>query len=48
MSQVERIHQKKALDEDIREMKLFQERFLEDGDLHGKGRERKFRWSNAG
>ncbi|KAF0291403.1 Claspin [Amphibalanus amphitrite] len=45
--EVERIHQKKALDEDIREMKLFQERFLEDGDLHGKGRERKFRWSNA-
>merc|ERR1711893_433997 len=41
------MHQRKLLDEDKREVRLFQEAFLEDGELHSdKGRERKFRWKN--
>ena len=47
--QVGRIHQRQLLDEDKREIRLFQEAFLEDGELHSdKTRERKFRWKNVG
>lgn len=38
------------LDDDKRELRLYQERYLADGDLHsdGPGRMRKFRWKNIG
>lgn len=38
------------MDEDHREMLRLQEMYLPDGDLHseGKGRMRRFRWSNIG
>ncbi|XP_046402109.1 claspin [Ischnura elegans] len=44
-----RIHMRQVLDEDKREVRLLQEIFLEDGELHadGLGRERKFRWKNV-
>lgn len=47
--QVGRAHMKTLLDQDQREVRLFQELFLEDGDLHseGGGRQRQFRWKNA-
>ena len=40
---------KTLLDQAQREVRLFQELFLEDGDLHseGGGRQRQFRWKNA-
>merc|ERR1719225_2100139 len=41
-----RIAQKMALDEDQANLKLFQDRFLEDGDLHTDyKRERQFKWA---
>lgn len=45
--QVERAHLKTMLDEDQREVRLFQELFLEDGDLHaeGGGRKKQFKWN---
>ncbi len=47
--QVGRIHQRQLLDEDKREIRLFQEAFLEDGELHSdNARARKFRWKNIG
>ena len=47
--EVGRIHHRQVLDEDKREIRLFQEAFLEDGELHSdKARERKFRWKNVG
>jgi hypothetical protein len=47
--QVGRAHMKTLLDQDQRDVRLFQELFLEDGDLHsdGGGRQRQFRWKNA-
>lgn len=38
------------LDDDKRQLRLYQERYLADGDLHsdGPGRMRKFRWKNIG
>lgn len=38
------------MDEDKRRLRLYQERYLADGDLHsdGPGRMRKFRWKNIG
>jgi len=41
---------KKLMDEDDREIRLLQEQFLPDGDLHsdGIGRMRRFRWNNIG
>lgn len=43
--QVGRIHNKQILDEDQAEIKLFQERFLEDGEDHDdQKRERQFKW----
>ena len=48
--QLGRAHLKTMLDQDQREVRLFQELFLEDGDLHtdGGGRQRQFRWKDAG
>ncbi|XP_062962066.1 claspin isoform X2 [Cynocephalus volans] len=47
-SQVKKIHMKTMLDDDKRQLRLYQERYLADGDLHsdGPGRIRKFRWKN--
>ena len=41
---------KKMIDEDKRELRLYQEMYLADGDLHseGSGRQRRFRWKNIG
>ena len=40
---------KQMLDEDIRDVRLLQEKYLEDGELHSDSkRERKFRWKNIG
>ncbi|XP_015203995.2 claspin isoform X1 [Lepisosteus oculatus] len=46
--QVNRIHMKQVLDDDKRRLRLYQERYLADGDLHsdGPGRIRRFRWRN--
>ncbi|XP_048358007.1 claspin isoform X2 [Sphaerodactylus townsendi] len=46
--QVNKIHMKVMLDEDKRQLRLYQERYLADGDLHsdGPGRARRFRWKN--
>ena len=48
--QVGRMHLKQLLDDDQREIRLLQDAYLEDGDLHsdGKGRERQYKWKNAG
>ncbi|XP_076865218.1 claspin [Brachyhypopomus gauderio] len=48
MDQVNKIHMKQVLDDDKRKLRLYQERYLADGDLHsdGPGRERRFRWKN--
>ncbi|XP_040280315.1 claspin [Bufo bufo] len=47
--QVNKIHMKVTMDEDKRRLRLYQERYLADGDLHsdGPGRMRKFRWKNV-
>uniref|UniRef100_A0A8C5P6I0 Claspin n=1 Tax=Leptobrachium leishanense TaxID=445787 RepID=A0A8C5P6I0_9ANUR len=44
--QVNKIHMKVTMDEDKRRLRLYQERYLADGDLHsdGPGRMRKYRW----
>ncbi|XP_063810535.1 claspin isoform X3 [Pseudophryne corroboree] len=46
--QLNKIHRKVTMDEDKHRLRLYQERYLADGDLHsdGPGRERKFRWKN--
>ncbi|XP_062385808.1 claspin [Sardina pilchardus] len=46
--QVNKIHMKQVLDDDKRQLRLYQERYLADGDLHsdGPGRMRRFRWKN--
>nr|KAF6443379.1 claspin [Molossus molossus] len=46
--QIKKIHMKTMLDDDKRQLRLYQERYLADGDLHsdGPGRMRKFRWKN--
>ncbi|KAL2080367.1 hypothetical protein ACEWY4_024160 [Coilia grayii] len=48
MDQVNKIHMKQVLDDDKRRLRLYQERYLADGDLHtdGPGRTRRFRWKN--
>ncbi|XP_073678088.1 claspin [Garra rufa] len=48
MDQVNKIHMKQILDDDKRKLRLYQERYLADGDLHsdGPGRARRFRWKN--
>ncbi|KAM6172464.1 claspin [Erethizon dorsatum] len=47
-SQIKKIHMKTMLDDDKRQLRLYQERYLADGDLHsdGPGRMRRFRWKN--
>ncbi|XP_036034502.1 claspin [Onychomys torridus] len=47
-SQIKKIHMKTMLDDDKRRLRLYQERYLADGDLHsdGPGRTRKFRWKH--
>ncbi|KAG5890226.1 hypothetical protein JTB14_028767 [Gonioctena quinquepunctata] len=45
-SDLEKIHMRRMLDDDTREVKLLQELLLEDGELHGSKRERQFRWKN--
>ncbi|XP_064080622.1 LOW QUALITY PROTEIN: claspin-like [Macrobrachium nipponense] len=45
--QVGRAHLKTLLDSDKREIRLLQEMYLEDGELHGEGRQRQFRWKNV-
>uniref|UniRef100_A0A3Q4HKP9 Claspin n=1 Tax=Neolamprologus brichardi TaxID=32507 RepID=A0A3Q4HKP9_NEOBR len=49
-NQVNKIHMKQILDDDKRRLRLYQERYLADGDLHsdGPGRARRFRWKNIG
>ncbi|KAM7373445.1 hypothetical protein PAMP_008295 [Pampus punctatissimus] len=44
--QVNKIHMKQIMDDDKRRLRLYQERYLADGDLHsdGPGRARRFRW----
>ena len=47
--EVGRLHHRAVLDQDQREVRLFQEAFLEDGELHSDNtRQRKFRWKNIG
>lgn len=43
-------YRKAMLDDDKRQLRLYQERYLLDGDLHsdGPGRTRRFRWKNIG
>ncbi|KFO89355.1 Claspin, partial [Buceros rhinoceros silvestris] len=47
-NQIQRFHMKAMLDDDKRQLRLYQERYLIDGDLHsdGPGRTRRFRWKN--
>ncbi|XP_061305724.1 claspin [Pezoporus flaviventris] len=47
-NQVQKLHMKAVLDDDKRQLRLYQERYLIDGDLHsdGPGRIRRFRWKN--
>ncbi|KAL3043581.1 hypothetical protein OYC64_003442 [Pagothenia borchgrevinki] len=46
--QVNKIHMKQIMDDDKRQLRIYQERYLADGDLHsdGPGRARQFRWKN--
>ncbi|KAL1512938.1 hypothetical protein ABEB36_002437 [Hypothenemus hampei] len=43
---IEKIHMRRMLDDDTREVKLLQELLLEDGEMHGTGRQRQFKWKN--
>lgn len=45
-SDLEKIHMRQLLDDDTRQVKMLQEMLLEDGELHGTGRERQFKWRN--
>ena len=44
--EVGKTHWRGELAKDQREVRLLQELYLEDGDLHGEGRQRSFRWKN--
>ncbi|XP_071549080.1 claspin-like isoform X2 [Panulirus ornatus] len=46
-NQVGRAHMKTLLDSDKQQIRLLQEMYLEDGELHGEGRQRQFRWKNV-
>lgn len=47
--EVGKIHQRRLLDDDKRDLNLFKEAFLEDGDLHSeKARTRQFKWQGIG
>jgi hypothetical protein len=39
---------RQILDDDNREVKFLQELLLEDGEMHGTGRKRQFRWKTLG
>lgn len=43
---IERVQLRQMLDEDNKDLKMLQEMLLEDGELHGTGRERQFKWKN--
>ncbi|KAF7279020.1 hypothetical protein GWI33_007661 [Rhynchophorus ferrugineus] len=43
---LEKIHMRRILDDDTREVKMLQELLLDDGELHGTGRQRQFKWKN--
>lgn len=43
LHQVGKAHLRSLLDSDKREVRLLQEMYLEDGELHGQGRSRQFR-----
>uniref|UniRef100_A0A8C0BJ06 Claspin n=1 Tax=Buteo japonicus TaxID=224669 RepID=A0A8C0BJ06_9AVES len=47
-NQIQKLHMSAMLDDDKRQLRLYQERYLIDGDLHsdGPGRMRRFRWKN--
>nr|XP_009488635.1 PREDICTED: claspin [Pelecanus crispus] len=47
-NQIQKLHMKAMLDDDKRQLRLYQEQYLIDGDLHsdGPGRMRRFRWKN--
>ncbi|XP_074418724.1 claspin isoform X2 [Larus michahellis] len=47
-NQIQKFHMKAMLDDDKRQLRLYQERYLIDGDLQsdGPGRMRRFRWKN--
>ncbi|NWU68850.1 CLSPN protein, partial [Pterocles burchelli] len=47
-NQIQKLHMSAMLDDDKRQLRLYQERYLIDGDLHsdGPGRTRRFRWKN--
>ncbi|MED6258272.1 hypothetical protein ATANTOWER_005090 [Ataeniobius toweri] len=47
-NQVNKIHMKQILDDDKRRLRLYQEQYLADGDLHsdGPGRARRFHWKH--
>lgn len=45
-SDIERVQMRQMLDEDNKEVKLLQELLLDDGEFHGSGRQRQFRWKN--
>lgn len=46
--EIGRIHARKVMDEDIKNVKKIQEFLFEDEENDGIGRERKFRWKNQG
>uniref|UniRef100_A0A8C3NIV2 Uncharacterized protein n=1 Tax=Geospiza parvula TaxID=87175 RepID=A0A8C3NIV2_GEOPR len=47
-NQIQKFHMSAMLDDDKRQLRLYQEQYLLDGDLHsdGPGRTRRFRWKN--
>uniref|UniRef100_A0A1A9W7N3 Claspin n=1 Tax=Glossina brevipalpis TaxID=37001 RepID=A0A1A9W7N3_9MUSC len=45
-SELGKIHARKMLDEDIKDVRKFQEMFLEDEENDGIGRQRQFKWQN--
>ncbi|XP_055843194.1 claspin [Episyrphus balteatus] len=46
-TELEQIHMRKVLDDDIREVKKIQEMLFDDEEADGVGRQRKFRWKNV-
>ncbi|CAG0878644.1 unnamed protein product [Darwinula stevensoni] len=47
-AQLSKVHVRQAIDQDIRELRLMQEIYLEDGDLHSDAqRQRKFKWKST-
>uniref|UniRef100_A0A1I8NTF8 Claspin n=1 Tax=Stomoxys calcitrans TaxID=35570 RepID=A0A1I8NTF8_STOCA len=46
-SELEQIHARKMLDEDMREVRKIQEMLFEDEEKDGVGRQRQFKWKNA-